>query len=195
MALSFDDGPDQRCTPQLLETLETIDATATFFVVGEQIRANPGLVREIAERGHELGLHGMTHCRHDRLGAASARRELSQGLATIEEATGRRPRLYRPPYGASSAQLASICAELELKLSYWTEWGQDWEPISARQIADIVLRDLTAGSVILLHDSALYAEREDPQPTVDAIPLIAAAVRQRDLDLVSIGVGLDGDAN
>lgn len=192
VALTFDDGPDEGCTPQLLDVLDEVGATATFFVIGERVTANPGLTRQIAERGHELGLHGMTHRRHDGLSPTEAREELVKGLEAIESAAGRRPRLYRPPYGASSPLLASICDELGLRLSYWSSWGQDWEAISGPEIARLVLRNLDAGSTILLHDSALYAERDSADPTIESIPIIARSTRQKGLDLVSVGVALDG---
>ncbi|HXV04500.1 MAG TPA: polysaccharide deacetylase family protein, partial [Solirubrobacterales bacterium] len=133
-----------------------------------------------------------THRRHDRLGAEEARRDLSQGLEAIERAAGRRPRWYRPPYGASSPALAAICSDLGLRLAYWSAWGQDWEEIAADEIARLALRDFGAGSVILLHDSALYAERESAQPTVEAIPIVAGAARDLGLDLVSLAIALDG---
>jgi len=192
IVLSFDDGPDEACTPEVLDALDAAGATATFFVVGERVQENPGLAREIEARGHELALHGMTHRRHDLLVPEEACRELTQGLEAIEAAAGRRPRWYRPPFGASSPQLASLCAELGLRLAYWSAWGQDWEADPAPRIARLVLRDLDPGSVILLHDSALYAQRDDPRPTVEAIPIIAQAVRRMSLELVSFGRALDG---
>ncbi|MGH3429582.1 MAG: polysaccharide deacetylase family protein, partial [Mycobacteriales bacterium] len=99
-ALTFDDGPDARWTSRLLEVLDRAGAKATFFLVGEQLPENENLSREIEARGHEIGLHGMTHRRHDLLGAKEARAELTQGLEAIEAATGTRPGWYRPPYGA-----------------------------------------------------------------------------------------------
>lgn len=194
VALTFDDGPDPDCTPLLLDELERLGATATFFAIGERVEQSPDLARQVVERGHELELHGMTHVRHDRLEPDAARKELVAGLAAIENATGRRPRLYRPPYGASSPLLASLCEELGLRLGYWSTWGQDWEPISAARIAALVNRDLGPGSIVLLHDSALYAERDDATPTVEAIPLIARAATERGARLVSLGSALDGTA-
>lgn len=193
IVISFDDGPDEACTPELLDALDAARAKATFFVVGERVAQSPGLTAEIAARGHELALHGMTHRRHDLLDAAEARAELTRGSAAIEDVVGRRPHWYRPPFGASSPQLAALCDELDLRLAYWSAWGQDWEPDSASHIARLVLRDLDAGSVVLLHDSALYAQRDDPRPTVEAIPLIAESVRRMGLDIVSLGTALDGD--
>ena len=185
-ALTFDDGPDDNYTLQVLDALTDVGATATFFVVGERVAEHADLVKEIEARGHELGVHGMVHRRHDRLSADDARMELLQGAEAIEKACGYRPRRYRPPFGAASPELASVARELGLQLTYWSAWGQDWDTIPASRIAHLVTRDLDAGSVVLLHDSALYGQREDAMPTVESIPMIARAAQDRGLELVSL---------
>jgi peptidoglycan-N-acetylglucosamine deacetylase len=194
-ALTFDDGPDPRYTPPLLDALDAAAAKATFFVVGERVKGNEELLREIEKRGHEVALHGMRHRRHDKLDERHARAELTDGLAAIEAAAVARPRRYRPPFGGTSAQLARLCAELSLGLAYWSAWGQDWDPIPAERIAGLVERDLDRGAVVLLHDSALYAEREDARATIEAVPLIAAAARSRGIDLTSLELALAGEAS
>jgi peptidoglycan-N-acetylglucosamine deacetylase len=194
IALTFDDGPDPTYTPRLLDALDDASATATFFVVGERIPGCEELLREVQRRGHEVALHGMTHRRHDGLADPEARAELTDGLAAIEAAGVRRPRWYRPPYGGSSPTLARYCRELDLGLAYWSAWGQDWEAIPANRIARFVLRDLEGGGIVLLHDSPLYAERDDASPTIEAIPRIAAAAGSRGLRLVSLAEGFDGAA-
>ncbi len=184
--LTFDDGPDPEFTPLLLDALDRAAAKATFFVVGERVAGSEALLREIEARGHEVALHGMTHRRHDGLDEEQARAELTAGLVAIEGASVARPRRYRPPFGATSPTLARACDELGLELAYWSAWGQDWDPIPADRIAALVERDLEPGAVILLHDSALYAEREDARPTVEAIPRIAAAAGALGVELVSL---------
>lgn len=183
--LSFDDGPDPDFTPPLLDALDAAGAKATFFVVGERVAGQEELLREIVARGHEIALHGMRHRRHDSLGAEEAKQELGEGLAAIEAAGVPRPRRYRPPFGGSSPALAEACAEIELELAYWTAWGQDWEPLPAARIAALVVRDLGPGTVVLLHDSPLYAEREGAEPTIEAIEAIASIAAERGLALVS----------
>src|SRR3954454_3066743 len=183
VALTFDDGPDPLFTPRLLDALDAAAAGATFFVVCERIAGHEELLREAERRGHEIALHGMTHRRHDDLDDRQARAELDDGLAAIAAAGVARPRWYRPPYGGSSPALARFCEELDLGLAYWSAWGQDWEPLPAERIARLVLRDLDDGGVILLHDSPLYAEREDAGPTIDAIAPIASAAAAKRLDL------------
>lgn len=193
-ALTFDDGPDPQWTPPLLDALDAAGAKATFFVVGERVEGSEELLRAIEERGHEVALHGMRHRRHDRLSEDEARAELREGLAAIEGAAVTRPRRYRPPFGGTSPQLGHLCAELGLELSYWSAWGQDWDPIPAERIAGLVKRDLEPGAVVLLHDSALYAEREDARPTIEAVPLIAAAARSRGIGLTSLERALVDEA-
>jgi peptidoglycan/xylan/chitin deacetylase (PgdA/CDA1 family) len=191
VALTFDDGPDPRFTPPLLDALDRAGATATFFVVGERLPGAEDLLREIEQRGHEIALHGMSHRRHNSLDDAEARAELTDGLAAIEAAGVRRPRWYRPPFGGSSPALARFSQELDLGLAYWSAWGQDWEEIPAVTIAELILRDLGPGGIVLLHDSPLYAEREDAASTIGAIPLLATALQDQGLRATSISSALD----
>lgn len=190
-ALTFDDGPDAEFTPPLLDALEQAGATATFFVVGERLPGCEELLREMEARGHEIALHGMTHRRHDGLSDAEARAELTEGLAAIEAAGVQRPRWYRPPYGGSSPTLGRLCEELGLGLAYWSTWGQDWEEIPASRIGALVLRDLGPGGIVLLHDSPLYAERDDAGPTTEAVAPIVAAARAKNLQPVTLGNAFD----
>lgn len=178
-----------------MDALSDANATATFFVLGERVLKDPDLAREVADRGHELAVHGTTHYRHDGLSEAGAMRELSTGMKAIETVVGHKPRWYRPPFGRSSPQLASTCADLGLGLVYWTAWGHDWEEISAPEIARRVQRDLSPGAIVLLHDSALYAQRDDAQPTVDAIAIIAEAAREYGSPLVTLGTALSDPAH
>jgi peptidoglycan/xylan/chitin deacetylase (PgdA/CDA1 family) len=191
-ALTFDDGPDPADTPAVLEALAAADAKATFFVLGRHVAEQPELTREIVAGGHEVALHGMEHRRHDRLSAAEAEAELSAGIAAIEDAGIPSPAWYRPPFGASSPTLAAACAELGLGLAYWTAWGQDWEESRPAEIAALVERDLAPGAIVLLHDSARYAQRRSAAPTAAAVAPIAAAARERGLALPTLSGALGG---
>lgn len=192
--LSFDDGPDPDGTPPVLEALAQSGASATFFVLGGHVAEQPELARRIEAEGHEIALHGMEHRRHDTLSAEEAEAELRAGIAAIETATGSRPIWYRPPFGASSPTLATVCQELGLRLAYWSAWGQDWEEAPPQRIASLVERDLAPGAIVLLHDSARYAQRSRAMATAGAIPLIAAAAAERGLALVTLGAATDNGA-
>ena len=172
--LTFDDGPDPDATPAVLDALDAAGAKATFFMVGEQAYEHRALAREVANRGHEVGLHGYEHVEHDELGGR-VKDDLARGLGTLEAATGRRPRLFRPPYGRFSEDSYDACRDLRLDPVYWSAWGGDWEPVPAAWIADIATRDLGDGTILLLHDSARYAYRNSAAPTAEALPAILAA--------------------
>ena len=186
LVLTFDDGPGPDATPAVLEALAAAGARATFFLVGEQLLAHHELGRAVAEAGHETALHGFRHVEHDELGA-DAREDLLRGLDAVEAATGARPTLYRPPYGRFSEASYAACRELGLQAVYWSAWGCDWEGIPAPRIAELVVRDVVPGAVVLLHDSARYASRASARPTAEALPSILQAARERGLEPGPVG--------
>ena len=185
LALTFDDGPDPDATPAVLDALDAVGAKATFFMVGEQAVEHRALAREVAERGHQVGLHGHEHVEHDELGGR-VKDDLARGLGTVEAATGHRPLLFRPPYGRFSEDSYVACRDLHLEPVYWSAWGGDWEAVPAERIADTAIRDLSAGTIVLLHDSARYAYRQSAAPTAEALPTILAAAAERGLEPESI---------
>ena len=191
-ALTFDDGPDPDATPAVLDALEAAGVTATFFVVGEQLARHHGLAREARARGHQLALHGATHPHHEELSPPAARDEIARGVGAFEAATGERATLFRPPYGRFSEHSHAACTKLGLTPVYWSAWGGDWDPIPAERIAELAVRDLEPGAIVLLHDSARYAVRESAAPTAQALSGIAAAAAERGLTLGPIGHPPDG---
>jgi peptidoglycan-N-acetylglucosamine deacetylase len=192
VVLTFDDGPDRDATPTVLDALDAAGARATFFLVGEQVEANPALAREIAQRGHDLQLHGYGHVAHELLSPDEARHDLERGARALQEATGLDARFYRPPYGRFSLGSYDACRALGLEAVYWSAWGTDWETISPQRIADLVIPDLSAGAVVLLHDSRRYGHRPSAQPTAEALPLIAARVAELGLPFLTLAEAVDG---
>ena len=182
IALTFDDGPDPDSTPAVLDALDAARARATFYVVAEQLRDHPELARAAVERGHEIGLHGLTHAPHEDVDPA----EIAEGLAAVEEACGVRPATCRAPYGRFTPATWEAVRDCGLEPVYWSAWGEDWEPLGAERITQLVCRDLRPRLIVLLHDSPRYAERQSAAATADAIPLIAAEARAAGLELVPI---------
>jgi peptidoglycan/xylan/chitin deacetylase (PgdA/CDA1 family) len=185
--LTFDDGPDPEGTPLVLDALDAAGVRATFFVVGEQLMRHHALAREALARGHELGLHGFEHVRHEEMRGRSARDDVARALGTFEAAVGRRPRFFRPPYGRFSEHSYEACTDLGLQPAYWSAWGLDWEPIGGERIADLVARDLAEGAIVLLHDSARYGHRPSVAPTAEAVGLIAERAKEAGLELGTLG--------
>ncbi len=195
--LTFDDGPDSspESTLAVLDGLDAIGAKATFFVLGEQIEAAPTLPAEILARGHDLGVHGQRHFRHDRVAAAESASDVEAGYAALAECLDEPPRFYRPPYGKLSPSAEQVCRRLGLAVVYWSTWGLDWEPLPAERVARRVLRDLDDGGIVLLHDSARYAVRPSAAPTAEALAPIGAAAKAKGLELVSLSQALGRDAH
>lgn len=182
IALTFDDGPDPDSTPAVLDALEAAGARATFFVVVEQLRDHPELAAAAAERGHEIGLHGMTHRPHEDVDPS----EIAAAADEVERLCGVRPLTCRAPYGRFTAATWEAVRDAGLEPVYWSAWGEDWEPLAPPRIADLVGRDLRPRLIVLLHDSPRYAHRPSARPTAEAIPLIAERARAAGLALEAI---------
>src|SRR5256885_12104025 len=133
--LTFDDGPDPDGTPPVLDALDAAGVRASFFVVGEQLMRHHALAREAVARGHELGLHGFEHVRHETFPGRAARDDVARSLGTFEAAVGRRPRFFRPPYGRFSEHSYEACAHPRPPPAYWSAWGIASEGNSPTQIA------------------------------------------------------------
>ncbi len=168
-ALTFDDGPDPDATPLVLDVLSDLGLKATFFMCGEQAERHPQLARRVAEEGHEVALHGHEHLREPPPG------DFERGLTAVHAATGHWPSHFRPPYGR--------VAETPLETVLWSAWGLDWEAVGPDRIAELVLRDLEPGAIVLLHDSARYAPRESAEPTALALWAIAEGAAERGIEL------------
>src|SRR5256714_13441073 len=181
--LTFDDGPDPDGTPAVLDALEAAGVRATFFVVGEQLMRHHALAREAVAHGHELGLHGCEHARHETFPGRAARDDVARSLGPFEAAVGRRPRWFRPPYGRFSEHSYEACADLGLQPAYWSAWGLDWEDITAARIVDLVATDLAEGAIVVLHDSPAYGHRPSVAPTAEAVGLLAARAAEARLEL------------
>ncbi len=185
VALTFDDGPHPVGTPAVLEVLARAGARATFFVIGEQVRARPALVAEIAAAGHRVALHGDRHRLQTRLSAAQVDDDISRGMAAVEAATGTSPALHRPPYGIYSPFGLRMAHAMGMAPLLWSRWGKDWRRRTTPvRIARRSLRAVLPGDVILLHDADFYSSRDSHMRTVAALELIVTELSARKLDTV-----------
>ena len=151
------------------------DNKAIFFMVGEQVARYPGLAKEVADAGHEIGLHGYRHVNQMRATPRWLREDLKRGHEVIADATGAEPRLYRPPYGIFTPVGLALTRQYELLL--WSQWGRDWRAnTTAEEIARLATRDLTPGDVILLHDADWYSAAGSHRRTAAAVPLVLEAL-------------------
>jgi peptidoglycan/xylan/chitin deacetylase (PgdA/CDA1 family) len=177
VALTFDDGPHPEGTPAVLAALAEAGATATFFLVGEQVRRDHGLARAIADAGHEIALHGDRHTLLLRRSTAELSDDLERAADEIARATGRVPALYRPPYGVFSGRGLKLVRRRGWRPLLWSTWGRDWERrATPASIARRATRGLTPGDVVLLHDSDAYSSAGSWMRTAAALPSVLEAV-------------------
>lgn len=177
VALTFDDGPHAQGTPAVLEELARGGATATFFLVGEQVDAHPALARAIVEAGHEVAVHGYRHTLLLRRRMRELAADLDRAVASIESATGVAPTLYRPPYGIFGAGALAHVRARGWRPLLWSRWGRDWERrATPESIARRATRSLGPGDVVLLHDSDAYSSADSWRNTVAALPSVLDAV-------------------
>jgi peptidoglycan/xylan/chitin deacetylase (PgdA/CDA1 family) len=167
IALTFDDGPSES-TPQLLEILARYRAPATFFQCGTNVRRLPGVAREVAAAGHEIGNHTDTHPLLALKSAGFIQRELSAAQEAIEHATGVRPRYFRVPYGARWFGLRAAQQRLALQGVMWTVIALDWKR-QAPAVVSRLLHGATPGAILCLHDGRALQHRPDIGVTLQAV--------------------------
>lgn len=190
MALTFDDGPDPRFTPLVLEALATEGVQATFFVVGERAARHPDLVRRILREGHALGSHSHRHPEPRSLGWGIVP-DFVRGRRAVERAASQPVRLFRPPKGYAGRKEHVAMAAARVEPWLWTIDVEDWQPgVTADQIV-AGAAGVEAGDVLLLHDAIcgpLAPEATDRTATVEAVPRLVALVRERGLGFVTLPV-------
>ena len=142
----------------------------------------PALAARIADDGHEIALHCQRHRNLMRVGPRGLRDDLDRALAAIEDATGRSPRLYRPPYGIFNTAALLEARRRGWEPLLWSCWGRDWaRGATPESVARLVTRDLAAGDVLLLHDADHYSVGGSWRATVGALPKVLAELRERGL--------------
>lgn len=166
--LTFDDGPDPRWTPQLLDVLASANAKATFFMIGIQARRHPDLVRRVVREGHTIGNHTLTHAHPWTLTKRRALAEVREGADAIADSAGRAPSLFRPPHGARRRCMLAAAEAQNERVVMWDVSAIDWgwlgtSPRIARRLGRV-----RAGQIVLMHDGA--NEHNRPAQLLDVLP-------------------------
>lgn len=185
VALTFDDGPDPRVTPEVLRALDDLDLRATFFVLGERAAAYPTLVAEISRRGHLLATHGDRHESHFLRSPVSVRRDL-QRARDVMASLGHPPRWFRPPFGHATGATLVAARSMGWRTVLWSAWGREWSLSDGDEVAGRVARGLRPGAVVLLHDSEGQGPPGMAQRVLEALPLIGLELRLRRLRAVTL---------
>ena len=188
VALTFDDGPDPASTPQILDELDRLGWSATFFCLGSQVRRSPGLARELIARGHEVAVHGDDHRSHLLRSPRATVEDVLKAKDCIQEVTGARCHWFRPPYGGVALPSLVAGSRAELQMVLWTTWGVDWrEDSTGETVAGNVERTFQPGATVLLHDSDITSAPGSWKSALDALPLLAERWAEAGLVVGTLG--------
>jgi peptidoglycan/xylan/chitin deacetylase (PgdA/CDA1 family) len=147
LALTFDDGPDPRETPAVLDALARASVTATFFVLGHKAEHHPDILRRVIDAGHDVQVHGYHHTDHTR----TPRDEVEADLERVLEILDVKPRWWRPPNGNVAPFSHEVAEQHGLTLAGWTDDTRDWEHGRTAESMLAELR-LEHGAIVLAHD-------------------------------------------
>lgn len=191
VAITIDDGPDPRVTPEVLSQLASFGARASFFCIGERIERYPDLAQEIVRRGHTIENHSQRHRRaFSLLGPRLIRAEIAQAQECIERVTGSAPRFFRAPAGLRNPFLEPELYRLQLRLVSWTHRGFDTLSGSADAVYLRLVRFLQSGDILLLHDGNPGRGRGGVPLVLEVLPRVLEILRARQLEPITLRAAL-----
>jgi len=190
--LTFDDGPNERATPAILDALAEFRVPAAFFLVGDHVDRFPRLARRVVKGGHMVGNHTHNHVKLHFAGRGRIRDQLEMAHRAIECAAGRTPRAFRAPHGYRSPFLKSVTVDMRYTVFGWTFGVFDTARPGVEEIRRRVRRRLRPGAIVLLHDGDGYDPEGDRMQTAAALPGIIRDAREGGYEFGSLSELLNG---
>lgn len=198
IALTFDDGPNEPYTSEVVRILKENGVHATFFLIGANVKTYPDAAREIVREGNAIGNHSFSHPVFLAVEPEKERdRQIDLTEKTIEDATGVHCVLFRPPHGYKSPWLLRALQSRGMVLIEWAEDSADWtDDARSDRIVANVLRSARPGNIILMHDGMNLAHGVDRTETLKALPLIIKDLKAQGYRFVTIPemLGIPGDS-
>ncbi|MED4602599.1 polysaccharide deacetylase family protein [Paenibacillus validus] len=184
VALTFDDAPDLKFTPQVLDILKKYHVQATFFIVGSQAEKHPEVVKRIVNEGHVIGNHSYSHPLFTKLDEQSFQHQILQTQDTLHSLIGYRPRLIRPPYGEISENQLLWTSDRGYLVVNWNVDSMDWKQLNEPQVTSNILHHTKAGSIVLQHSGG--GSTQDLSGTVRALPHVIEKLQGQGYRLVTL---------
>lgn len=179
IALTFDDGPNPRTTPRVVEALKQAGATATFFWIGDMVAKNPSTAMLVKNAGFEFASHSWSHKNLRALSVEGARQEIISAQDVIEKTTGVRPHLFRPPYGNINANVTKITQDDNLVMVMWAVDSDDWQAkMTQDKVFERITTEVHPGAIILMHDIQ--------EKTVQVLPRLLADLKAKGYQFVTV---------
>lgn len=181
VALTFDDGPDRRYTPAILDILKEKGVKATFFVVGTQVKKEPEMLQRVIDEGHVIGNHSWSHKDLSKLSKGQVIKEVEAADKEIKAAVGFTPELFRAPYGALSDTLKSVMKSKSRELVGWNVDTRDWAGTSVNEMREIIRETTKPNGIILMHSFG----GKNIKNTVELLPLIIDDLKEKGYSFVT----------
>jgi peptidoglycan/xylan/chitin deacetylase (PgdA/CDA1 family) len=188
IALTFDDGPHPRYTPEILGILDEYGIKATFFMIGENVKYYPAAAEAVLAAGHEVGNHTYSHRCLPPLNDHEILSEITACEDAISSVAEYRPRLIRPPQGELTGEDERLLGALDYRIILWDVDTRDWAHTPPTEIAKYVCDHVEAGDIILMHDFIGH-----DSPTAEALRIFIPVLLERGYHFVTVGELLDGE--
>ncbi len=185
VAISFDAAWGADNTRRLMDICDSYNVKATFFLVGFWIENYPEMVKEISDRGFEIGNHSENHPEMSKLTKEQMIKEIESVNTRVETLTGKRPKVFRPPYGDYNDTLVLTLKELNMNPVQWSIDSLDWKELGKEALVNRVLKSVKNGDIILCHNNARY--------TPDALPEILETLQQRGFTVCPVSEVIYGE--
>lgn len=186
IAITFDDGPTEPYTSQILDVLREFRAPATFFVLGARVESAPEVLQRAVREGHEIGNHTWDHAALPLLAPAAIRSTIRRTSDVVEDVTGTRPRLFRAPFGWRNPWLNGAARREGCEPIAWTVGVHDTDRPGVNAIVSRAIDGLVDGSILLLHDGRSFDRNPDASQVVAALAPILREAERRRLRLLTV---------
>jgi peptidoglycan/xylan/chitin deacetylase (PgdA/CDA1 family) len=184
IALTFDDGPDSKYTPAILDILGKYHVRATFFVLGVRAQAHPAIIKRIVHEGHIIGNHSYNHPNPAKMTEAQFEKQFTQTQDILQKLIGYEPRFIRTPYGALQENQLRWAAKNGMIAVNWDVDSLDWKELNSSQVLANILQHTHKGAIILQHSAG--GEKQNLSGTVKALPILIEELRKQGFKLVTV---------
>jgi peptidoglycan/xylan/chitin deacetylase (PgdA/CDA1 family) len=186
IALTYDDGPNDPHTLNLLDLLAKHNVRATFFMIGRYVQQRPDIACAVAQAGHVIGNHTFSHPQLIFESAARTRTQLLDCHQALEDAIGKHSNLFRPPFGGRRPATLRVARELGLQTVMWNVPSYDWKASPAAAIEQKVASQMRGGDIVLLHDGDYQAMGADRAQTIIATENLIRRYKDQGYEIVAI---------
>lgn len=174
VAITFDDGPDILYTPEILTILKQYDAKATFFTVGFRAEKYPDIIKRQMNEGHEIANHTYEHLDFRGKSEQTIAEEIKKGEDVLYHITGKRPALFRPPFGYYNKRIVDVAKKQGYTVVMWSKHQdtRDWQNPGTSRIVRRVISHIQPGQIILFHDHGSGSRKQTVQALKEILPIL-----------------------